>query len=63
MADIALTDRELDVSGAMAGKLKAIASVSERIRAGMEVALFSMKEPGRLQAVLSGEDWGTKIIS
>jgi isopentenyl phosphate kinase len=63
MDAIALTGRELDVSGAMAGKLKAIARASELIREGMDVRLFSMLEQDRLRAALAGEDVGTKIIA
>jgi len=61
MGGVALSGRDLDVSGAMAGKLREIHRVREQIRAGMTVRLFSMTEPGRLQAILSGEDFGTKI--
>ena len=62
MDEIMLSARALDVSGAMQGKLREIDRAQEQIRAGMEVRLFSMKEPGRLQAILSGEDLGTKIV-
>ena len=62
MHDVALTERQWDVSGAMAGKLQAIAQVSDLMAQGMRVHLFSMMEPGRLQAVLSGADVGTEIV-
>ena len=62
MHDVALSERQWDVSGAMAGKLKAIAQISDLMAQGMTVRLFSMLEPGQLQAVLSGTDVGTEII-
>ena len=59
---VALSGREMDVSGAMAGKLREIARAEDRIRAGMIVRLFSMRQENRLQALLSGEKVGTKIV-
>lgn len=59
---IALTGRELDVSGAMAGKLKEIYRAKDRIRADMDVRLFSMMSENRLRAALTGEAVGTKIV-
>ncbi len=58
---VTLSDRELDVSGAMAGKLQAIRQAEDRLRAGMEVRLFSMLPEQRLRSALLGEDVGTKI--
>ncbi len=62
MANVALLGRELDVSGAMAGKLKEIARAKARIQAGMTVRLFSMMEEGRLRAALQDGDVGTKVV-
>ena len=59
---VALSGREMDVSGAMAGKLREIDRAEDRIRAGMIVRLFSMRQENRLQALLSGEKVGTKIV-
>jgi isopentenyl phosphate kinase len=62
MNGLMLSERKLDVSGSMAGKLREIVRVREQIRAGMEVRIFSMMEPGRLCAALSGQDGGTRVI-
>jgi isopentenyl phosphate kinase len=45
----------VDASGAMQGKLKAIAPAKELISKGLEVAFFSMMQPGNLKALLRGE--------
>ncbi len=60
--DIALSGRNLDVSGAMAGKLKELLRAKDRIRAGMDVRLFSMMSGNRLRAALMGDAPGTKIV-
>jgi isopentenyl phosphate kinase len=60
---VTLSGREMDVSGAMAGKLREIARAQNRIAAGMTVRLFSMLEPGQLRAILTGADGGTRIVS
>ncbi len=59
--EVTLGERALDVSGAMAGKLREIARAEQRIRAGMAVRLFSMMTEGRLRAALMGENMGTSI--
>ncbi len=61
LTGVALSERALDVSGAMAGKLRAIARAEELMRTGMEVRLFSMMSTGALQKALTGGDVGTQI--
>ncbi len=61
MHAVALSGRQWDVSGAMAGKLKAIAQVTEQIEQGMTVRLFSMLQPGQLRAALTNAESGTQI--
>lgn len=53
---------QIDVSGAMAGKVRAIRRAEAAIAAGLETWLISMIEPGRLTAVLQGNSHaGTRI--
>lgn len=55
--------RIADASGAMKGKLSKLASATELIQGGLEVALLSMMEPGKLKQVLRGDDVeATRIV-
>jgi len=55
--------QQVDASGAMAGKLEAIARGRDLLAAGMAVHLFSMMEPGALRALLEGAPGvGTEIL-
>lgn len=55
---------QIDVSGAMAGKLRALRRIIPLIASGLEVHLLSMMRPGHLTAVLRGETAvGTRIIA
>lgn len=44
-----------DASGAMKGKMSAIAELAPEMKAGMNVSIISMMEPGRLRGLLHGE--------
>lgn len=47
--------RQVDASGAMAGKLAAVQAASGAITAGLEVYILSMTKEGSLQNLLSGK--------
>ena len=50
-----------DASGAMKGKLNALADLPPELRRGMKMAIISMMEPGRLIGLLRGEPKATII--
>lgn len=62
MSAVTLSTRELDVSGAMAGKLHEIERASAAMNQGLKVHLFSMMTAGQLRDVLLGEDVGTEVM-
>lgn len=54
---------ETDASGKMQGKLLSLTPIKDRIKKGLEVAIFSMAEKGTLTKYLKGEEIkSTKII-
>jgi isopentenyl phosphate kinase len=54
----------VDASGAMDGKIKALAAAREAIRGGMEARIFSMQQQGRLLLLLDGAPGiGTEILA
>lgn len=54
---------QVDASGAMAGKLRAMAQAEAEIAAGMETWLISMMQYGRFLALLRGADpGGTRLL-
>ena len=56
--------QRVDASGAMAGKLGTINQAREMMTQGVEVYLFSMLDPGNLQALLAGHlGIGTEIVA
>jgi isopentenyl phosphate kinase len=44
-----------DASGAMRGKISALASLESELRGGLRMAVISMMTRGRLSALLRGE--------
>ena len=55
---------QIDVSGAMGGKLRALRRAQTAITAGLDTWLISLMEPGRLTAVLQGDPRaGTHILA
>jgi len=48
-------DTRNDASGAMRGKLSALAAVAPELQGDIRMAIISMMEPGRLMALLRGE--------
>jgi isopentenyl phosphate kinase len=48
-------DARKDASGAMRGKLSALAALSPELHGGLNMAIISMMEPGRLRALLRGD--------
>jgi len=51
-----------DASGAMKGKLANLETMRDQMRGGLRTSIISMMEPGRLTALLRGEDVeGTRI--
>lgn len=56
--------RQVDASGAMAGKLAAIRAGETAVAAGMAVHLISMMQPNNLRRLLQGaQDVGTRIVA
>ena len=62
LATAQLSERALDVSGAMAGKLQAIARCADRLAAGMETRIFSLKPPANLGQTLQNPAIGTRVL-
>lgn len=61
----ALDDRpQLDASGAMAGKLRAVQRAHSAVAAGLRTWLISMAAPGNLRALLEGRpSGGTQFVA
>jgi isopentenyl phosphate kinase len=51
-----------DASGAMKGKLGALADLTPELQRGMKISIISMMEPGRLCGLLQGEPVKATII-